>query len=89
MIGAEILGKALVKLRGGRRVAGVDPLVQGLAVQSMIERFWYHWRVSGAPIKESAIAYSIAQIIWASAHAARLPRSCAKSNSLVKKSGCT
>ena len=90
MIGAEILGKALVKLRGGRRVAGVDPLVQGLAVQSMIERFWYHWRVSGAPIKESAIAYSIAQIIWASAHAGEVARrSCAKSNSLVKKSGCT
>jgi AcrR family transcriptional regulator len=69
MVGAEILGKALVKLRGGKRLPGVDPLVQGLAISSMIERFWYHWRVSGAPIKESAIAYSLAQIIWASAHA--------------------
>jgi len=41
----------------------VDP---DLAIQSM-ERFWYDWRVTGAPVKHSAIAYSIAQLIWASA----------------------
>lgn len=69
LVGAKILGQALVKLRGGKRVPGVDPLVQGLAIQSMMERFWYHWRVAGAPVKESAIAFSIAQIIWATAHA--------------------
>jgi AcrR family transcriptional regulator len=69
MVGAGILSRALVKLRGGKRLAGVDPLVQGLAIQSMVERFWYHWRVSGAQVKESAIAYSIAQIIWAATHA--------------------
>lgn len=68
MTGARILGQALVRLRGGRRVPGTDPLVQGLAVQSMIERFWYHWRVAGAPVKESAISRSIAQLIWASAN---------------------
>jgi AcrR family transcriptional regulator len=68
MSGARILGQALVKLRGGRRVPGVDPLIQGLAIQSMMERFWYHWRVAGAPVKQSAIAYSIAHLIWASAH---------------------
>ncbi|MGZ5397302.1 MAG: TetR/AcrR family transcriptional regulator [Mycobacterium sp.] len=69
MTGARILGNALVKLRGGRRLAGVDPLVQGLAIQSMIERFWFHWRVAGAPLKQSAVIYSIAHLIWASAHA--------------------
>jgi AcrR family transcriptional regulator len=69
MMGARILGQALVKLRGGRRLPGVDPLIQGLAIQSMMERFWYHWRVAGAPVKQSAIARSIAQLIWASAHA--------------------
>jgi AcrR family transcriptional regulator len=69
MTGARILGNALVKLRGGKRAAGVDPLVQGLALQSMLERFWFHWRVAGAPVKQSAVTYSIAQIIWASAHA--------------------
>jgi AcrR family transcriptional regulator len=68
MTGARILGQALLKLRGGSRIPGVDPLVQGLAIQSMMERFWYHWRVAGAPIKESAISRSIAQLIWASAH---------------------
>jgi AcrR family transcriptional regulator len=69
MTGARILGQALLKLRGGRRLPGVDPLIQGLAIQSMMERFWYHWRVAGAPIKQSAVAYSIAQLIWATAHA--------------------
>jgi len=69
MSGAHILGQALVKLRGGKRLPGVDPLVQGLAVQSMMERFWYHWRVAGAPVKQSAISRSIAHLIWASAHA--------------------
>jgi AcrR family transcriptional regulator len=69
MTGAEVLGRALVKLRGGKRLAGVDPLVQGLAIQSMIERFWYHWRVAGAPVKQTAISRSIAQIIWATTHA--------------------
>ena len=68
MTGARILGNALVKLRGGKRMTGVDPLVQGLAIQSMMERFWFHWRVAGAPVKQSAVAYSIAQLIWASAH---------------------
>jgi AcrR family transcriptional regulator len=68
LTGARILGNALVKLRGGKRLAGVDPLVQGLAIQSMMERFWFHWRVAGAPLKHSAVAYSIAQLIWASAH---------------------
>jgi AcrR family transcriptional regulator len=69
MMGARILGQALLKLRGGRRIPGVDPLIQGLAILSMMERFWYHWRVAGAPIKQSAVARSIAQLIWASAHA--------------------
>lgn len=68
MEGARILGQALLKLRGGRRLPGVDPLTQGLAIQSMIERFWYHLRVSGAPVKQSTISTSIAQLIWASAH---------------------
>jgi AcrR family transcriptional regulator len=68
MMGARILGQALLKLRG-KRLPGVDPLIQGLAILSMMERFWYHWRVAGAPVKQSAIARSIAQLIWASAHA--------------------
>jgi len=69
MWGARILDQALLKLRDGGRIPGVDPLIQGLAIQSMMERFWYHWRVAGAPMKQSAIARSIAQLIWASAHA--------------------
>src|SRR5262249_52172948 len=70
MTGARALGNALVHLRGGRRYpAGVDPLIEGLALQSMIERFWYHWRVAGAPIRDENITRSIAHLIWSSAHA--------------------
>ena len=67
MTGARILGNALVKLRGGKRMAGVDPLVQVLAIQSMMERFWFHWRVA-VPGQAIGVACSIAQLIWASAH---------------------
>lgn len=68
--GARVLAKALVNLRGGVVPDGVDPLVQGLALQSMVERFWYHWRVTGARVRQRAIARSLAQFIWASAHPA-------------------
>lgn len=65
--GAKALGDGLVKLRG-TRLPGIDPLIQGWALHSMLERFWYHWRVSGARVREKAVARSIAQLIWASAH---------------------
>jgi AcrR family transcriptional regulator len=66
MMGAKVLGRALVKLRGGHTPQGVDPTVQGLALESMLERFWYHWRVAGAPVRQKAVVHSIAQFIWAS-----------------------
>jgi len=56
----------LVHLRGRNYPPGVDPLIEGLALQSMLERFWYHWRVAGAPVQQEAIARSIAHFIWAS-----------------------
>jgi len=71
MSGARLLGKALVKLRGGTTPDGVDPTIQGLALQSMIERFWYHWRVSGAKVRQNAISRSIAHFVWATAHPAK------------------
>ena len=60
---------AILLLALSVRPDGGGPWSQGLAIQSMMERFWYHWRVAGAPVKQSAIAYSIAHLIWASAHA--------------------
>lgn len=69
MTGAKILGEALVHLRGKSYPPGVDPLIEGLALQSMLERFWFHWRVAGAPVQEDAIARSIAHFIWASVRA--------------------
>lgn len=64
MAGAKALGAALLHLRGGGKVAGVDPVVEGLALLSMLERFWYHWRVAGAPIDEATVARSIAHLVW-------------------------
>jgi AcrR family transcriptional regulator len=69
MVGAGILGEALVHLRGKAYPSGVDPLIEGLALQSMLERFWYHWRVAGAPVRQEAIARSIGHFIWASVRA--------------------
>ncbi len=67
MAGAKVLGEALVHLRGGNYPSGVDPLIEGLALQSMIERFWYLWRVAGAPVRQELIARSVAHLIWGSA----------------------
>jgi AcrR family transcriptional regulator len=69
MTGAKIIGEALVHLRGKNYPPGVDPLIEGLALQSMIERFWYHWRVAGAPVQQDRITRSIAHLIWASVRA--------------------
>lgn len=69
MTGAKILGEALIHLRGKNYPPGVDPLIEGLALQSMLERFWYHWRVAGAPVQQESIARSIAHFIWASVRA--------------------
>lgn len=70
MAGVRVLKASLRKLHGGKMPAGVDPLVQALALQSLLERFWYHWRVGGAPLRKNAVAFSIAQLIWASVHPA-------------------
>ena len=65
--GAKILGKGLLNLRGGRASGGVDTTVQGLAILSMLERFWYQWRVGGMDLDEDSVARSMAQMIWGAA----------------------
>lgn len=62
--GAEILGKGLLRMQGGTASSGVDPTVQGLGILSMLERFWYQWRVGGMHLDENAVARSMAQLIW-------------------------
>lgn len=65
--GAETLGKGLLHLQAGKATRGVDPVVQGLAILSMLERFWYQWRVGGMDLDEEAVARSMAQLIWGAA----------------------
>ena len=66
-VGAKALGDGLLGLRG-RQLPGIDPAIQGWAVHAMLERFWYHWRVSGASVRDRSVPRSLAQLIWASAH---------------------
>ncbi len=67
MGGARVLGAGLANLRGGTSPSGVDPLIEGLAVLGMLERFWYKWRVGGAQLNEKRIAQSLAHLIWGTA----------------------
>lgn len=62
--GAQTLGAGLLHLQGGTATDGVDTVIQGLAVLSMLERFWYQWRVAGLELDEDAVARSLAQLIW-------------------------
>lgn len=65
--GAETLGEGLLHLQGGKASPGVDPVIQGLGILSMLERFWYQWRVGGMDVDEEAVARSMAQLIWGAA----------------------
>ncbi len=67
IMGARAIGNGLVHLRGDAAVDGVDPVIQGLAVLSMFERFWYQWRVGGLDVDEETVARSLAQLVWGSA----------------------
>ena len=67
MGGAETLAKGLLHLQGGKATPGVDPTIQGLSILSMLERFWYQWRVGGLDLDEDAVARSMAQLIWGAA----------------------
>ena len=64
MVGARVLGKGLARQRGGRNPAGVSPVLEGLAVIAMMERFWYQWRVNGAPFEEETVTRSLAHFLW-------------------------
>lgn len=65
--GAEVLGKGLLNLQGGKALRGTDPTIQGLGILSMLERFWYQWRVGGMDLDEDSVARSMAQLIWGAA----------------------
>lgn len=64
LLGAEEIGRGLVRLRGGAKPTGRQATAEGLAILSMLERFWYAWRVAGAPFDEETVVVSISHIIW-------------------------
>jgi len=42
-----------------------DPHVQGLALMALLDRFWYHWRITKAPLKDAAVIHGLARMIAA------------------------
>lgn len=72
--GAEILGKGLLNLQGGSASIGIDPTIQGLGILSMLERFWYQWRVGGMDLDENSVARSMAQLIWGASQREPTPK---------------
>ena len=69
MLGAKEIGRGVQRIRGGTRPKGVDPTAEGLAILSMLERFWYHWRVAGAPLTEKSVVRTLAGLIWGTTQA--------------------
>ena len=59
---AEVVGKNMVRL--GCPTDG-DPGIDGLAVISMLDRFWYFWRKTKAPYTEAAVVGRLAAILAA------------------------
>lgn len=41
----------------------VDPRIQGLAVLSMLDRFWYVWRKTQAPFEEAEVVDGLARML--------------------------
>jgi AcrR family transcriptional regulator len=42
-----------------------DPHVQGLALMALLDRFWYHWRITKAPLKEGDVIRGLARMVAA------------------------
>jgi len=57
---ARIIGENMRRLGAG---AGVDARIQGLAVLSMLDRFWYVWRKTEAPFDEDEVVEGLAGML--------------------------
>lgn len=62
MRAARLAGAAMRKL--GAPTDG-DPMVQGLALMALLDRFWYHWRITKVPIKSREATRGLARMITA------------------------
>lgn len=65
--GAAQLGRGVRRLRGDKRMSRDRATAEGLAILSVLERFWYHWRVAGAPFSEDTAVDTLASLIWSRA----------------------
>jgi AcrR family transcriptional regulator len=57
---ARTVGETLNELRDDRSQA---PEAEGLAIIAMLDRFWYVWKVTGAPFKEQEAVDALAGIV--------------------------
>jgi hypothetical protein len=62
MHAASLASEAMRKLGAPR---DEDPHVQGLALMALLDRFWYHWRITKAPLQASAVTHGLARMIAA------------------------
>jgi len=51
-----------------------DPHVQGLALMALLDRFWYHWRITKAPLEAADVTRGLARAIGAMLRADELSR---------------
>jgi len=47
----------------GSKHSHADLIIRSLAIRAMLDRFWYHWRITKTPLKEKAVLQNFAQMI--------------------------
>ncbi len=57
----DILAESFKML--GSRLSDADLNIRSLAIRAMLDRFWYHWRITKTPIKQKAVLENFADMI--------------------------
>lgn len=47
----------------GSNLSDADLNIRSLAIRAMLDRFWYHWRITKTPIKQKAVLENFARMI--------------------------
>lgn len=65
MAGSRAFGASLAALRGKKSSIKRDPAIEGLALLSMFESLWFHWRIGGTDLDYDAVVATISSLILA------------------------
>lgn len=47
----------------GAKHSHADLIIRSLAIRAMLDRFWYHWRITKTPLKEKSVRENFAHMI--------------------------